>query len=88
MEGLYRIVTNAKDQRPSGPTWHDDDNEGVTAGVVNTLSEVTGDFQKTLRDCDRLLQDHSKFKRTPANFVENVAVSYLFQAFLPNPYCI
>ena len=61
MKGLHRIVTSAN---------RCDD---VTAGLVNTLSEVIGDFKQTLRDCDSLLKDKSKFKCSPANFVDNVA---------------
>lgn len=40
---------------------------------MNVLSEVTGDFRRTLRDCDLLLKDNSKFQRSAANFVDNVA---------------
>ena len=36
------------------------------------MSQVTGDFLWTLQDCERLLKDNSKFKRTTANFVDNV----------------
>ena len=36
------------------------------------LPEVAGDFKKTLAECDALLKDHSKFKYSQANFVENV----------------
>lgn len=69
---MNAIVTNANDQRPR-KTWQHDDNERVTAGVVKSLSEVTGDFKQTLLDCQTLLSDNSKFQRSPANFVENVA---------------
>ena len=34
---------------------------------------MIGDFKQTLRDCNSLLKDKSKFKRSPANFVDNVA---------------
>lgn len=72
LERLNHIVTNADSQRPQKP-WHNDDNERVTAGVVKSLSEVTGDFKQTLLDCQTLLSDNSKFQRSPANFVDNVA---------------
>lgn len=72
MERLNDIVTNANEQRPH-KSWHNDDNERVTAGVVKSLSEVTGDFKQTLLDCQTLLSDNSKFQRSPANFVDNVA---------------
>ncbi|CAF9934762.1 MAG: hypothetical protein ALECFALPRED_006079 [Alectoria fallacina] len=72
LERLHQVVENANDQRPQKP-WHDDDNERVTAEVLNTLLEVTGDFKQTLLDCEKLLSDNSKFQRSAANFVDNVA---------------
>lgn len=72
MERLKDIVTNANDQGPN-KSRHDDDSERDTAGVVTSLSEVTGDFKQTLRDCEKLLSDNSKFQRSAANFVDNVA---------------
>lgn len=63
MEDLHQIVTNAN---------HRGDN-GLTAGVVNTLSGIVGDFKQTILDCDALLKDKSRFRRSPANFVDNVA---------------
>ena len=63
MERLHQTVTNANDRS-------DDD---VTAGVVSAVSEIIGDFKQTILDCDVLLKDNSKFRRSPANFVDNVA---------------
>ena len=40
--------------------------------MLNTLSEVTGDFKQTLHDCKKLLSDNSKFQRSATNFVDNV----------------
>ena len=40
--------------------------------MQTTLSEVAGDFHLTLRDCEKLLNDHSKFGRSNANFVDTV----------------
>ena len=60
MKGLHQILTNP-----------DSDND-ITTGLASNLSEIIGDFQQTLRDCDSLLKDKSKFKRSPANFVDNV----------------
>lgn len=40
--------------------------------AFHTLPELTGDFQRTLEECDRLLRDHSRFQRNKAGFVENV----------------
>lgn len=72
MECLHQVVNNADHQRPK-KSWLDHDSERVTAGVLNTLSEVTGDFKQTLLDCEKLLSDNSKFQRSAANFVDNVA---------------
>ena len=63
MQGLHQILTNP-DKRY---------NYDVPAGIANTLPEIIGDFQQTLRDCDSLLKNKSKFKRSPANLVDNVA---------------
>ena len=40
---------------------------------MNTLSEVSGDFLQTLKDCGRLLSDNSKFSRSASGFIDNVA---------------
>ena len=72
LKQLEKIFVNAEDQRPKKP-WHHDDADRVTATALTTLSEVTGDFKRTLRDCEILLSDNSKFQRSNANFVDNVA---------------
>lgn len=63
MEKLHRIVTNANDRGDNA----------LTAGVVNTLSDIVGDFKQTIIDCDALLKDKASFRRSPANFVDTVA---------------
>lgn len=62
MGHLHRIVTNASDR----------EDNGLTAGIINTLLEIVGDFKQTILDCDVLLKDKSRFRRSPANFVDNV----------------
>lgn len=69
LQRLNQIVNNANEQRPQKSRHHDD----IATGVVNTLSEITGDFKQTLLDCNAILNDNSKFKRSTANFVDNVA---------------
>ena len=66
LERLEKIVRNAEYQR-------EDACVDVTAGPVNSLPEVIGDFRQTLKDCEKLLSDHTRFRRSPANFVDNVA---------------
>lgn len=39
---------------------------------LRSLREVTGDFGRTLRDCNALLGNHHKFHRNKAGFVDNV----------------
>lgn len=39
---------------------------------LRSLREVTGDFGRTLRDCYALLENHHKFRRNKAGFVDNV----------------
>ncbi|KAL2038376.1 hypothetical protein N7G274_009027 [Stereocaulon virgatum] len=68
---LESVVANADKQLqlPRRP-WHNDaDRFGPS---VEVLSEVAGDFKKTLEECDALLKDHSKFQYSQAGFIENV----------------
>ena len=67
LKRLETIVNNADAQHPRRP-WHDQSDHVGT----NTLQEVTGDFMATLKDCDALLDDNSKFHRTSTNFVDNI----------------
>ena len=67
---MEKIIKNAEDQRPPRRPWHSDaDHFGV---ALETLPEVTGDFRRTLKDVQTLLDDHSKFHRSAAGFVDNV----------------
>ncbi|KAL8911384.1 MAG: hypothetical protein Q9171_003430 [Xanthocarpia ochracea] len=36
------------------------------------VSQAVGDFQKTLSECEKLLNDHERFRRDTAGFVDNV----------------
>ena len=72
MKGLRTIVEDVGRRRSQKPLYLDASNH-VAADVRTTLSEVAGDFLQTLRDCDKLLNDRSKFRRSNANFVDNVA---------------
>ncbi len=67
LKRLENIVNNAHSQHPRRP-WHKDAHH---IGP-NTLQEVTGDFLATLNECQALLEDNSKFRRSTANFVDNV----------------
>ena len=64
------VITES--QRP----WHQKINhqhiDNINTATFKTLSQVTGDFLHTLQDCERLLSNNTKFKRTKAGFVDNV----------------
>ena len=51
------------------PQWR---GHGHDHDIGIAISELTGDFQKTLDDCDKLLSDQSRFRRNKAGFVDNV----------------
>ena len=47
--------------------------QDIDTTTLKALSQVTGDFLRTLQDCERLLSENSKFERTKAVFVDNLA---------------
>lgn len=67
LKRLENIIANADVQHPRRP-WH---KETDRIGP-NTLQEVTGDFIRTLTECQTLLDDNSKFHRSSANFIDNL----------------
>ena len=40
--------------------------------ALHPVSQAIGDFRKTLADCEKLLNDNSRFQRDSAGFVDNV----------------
>ncbi len=70
LQRLESIIKNAEEQSPEKPWRREADS--TTATILNTLSEVTGDFKRTLHDCEKLLSDNSKFQRSATSFVDNV----------------
>ncbi|KAL8735449.1 MAG: hypothetical protein Q9181_002830 [Wetmoreana brouardii] len=74
-ESLRRLETILKNadahaQRPRRP-WHSDAEHFGEA--LRVLPEVTGDFQKTLKDCERLLQDHARLEYGRASVNDNLS---------------
>ncbi|KAL8691466.1 MAG: hypothetical protein Q9218_003310 [Villophora microphyllina] len=67
---LETILINAGAQRPRRP-WHTDTDQ--FGEVFQVLPEVTGDFKKTLKDCDRLLKDHARLQYGGASIADNMA---------------
>ena len=70
LQRLESIIKNAEEQSPA-KSWRREP-DSTTATILNTLSEVTGDFKRTLQDCEKLLSDNSKFQRSATSFVDNV----------------
>ncbi|KAL8735933.1 MAG: hypothetical protein Q9166_000495 [cf. Caloplaca sp. 2 TL-2023] len=56
---LENILKNAGSQHSRRP-WHTDADHFGEA--LQVLPEVTGDFHKTLKDCERLLRDHARLQ--------------------------
>ncbi|KAL8816448.1 MAG: hypothetical protein Q9223_004543 [Gallowayella weberi] len=59
LDQLATIFENAGNQCSRRP-WHTDANH--ISEVLQVLPEVTGDFHKTLKDCQRLLRDHARLE--------------------------
>ena len=68
---LKDILENAEEQRPRYP-WHGDVTNSIDPTTSHALKEVTGDFRRTLLDCETLLDDNARFQRSPAGFVDNI----------------
>jgi hypothetical protein len=70
LERLNDVFNNVEQQREIRAWLPYDRSRLQTA--LRPLPDITGDFTKTLRACDKLLSDHSKFRRNAAGFVDNV----------------
>ncbi|KAL8770394.1 MAG: hypothetical protein Q9209_003820 [Squamulea sp. 1 TL-2023] len=66
---LEAVINHANRQRPRR-RWGNPDNECNVA--LQPVSQAVGDFKKTLDECERLLNDHERFKKDTAGFVDNV----------------
>ncbi|KAI9651586.1 MAG: hypothetical protein M1831_000597 [Alyxoria varia] len=69
LHSLINVIKHANHQRPQRP-WGNHDNE--CRQTLQPLSQAVGDFNATLRECDKLLNDRSRFQRDKAGFVDNV----------------
>ncbi|KAL8928811.1 MAG: hypothetical protein Q9208_001589 [Pyrenodesmia sp. 3 TL-2023] len=70
LEQLQRILDNAARQRSRRPWQTDVEYFGE---ALRVLPEVTGDFRKTLEDCKRLLNDHSRLQYGRSSVASNFA---------------
>ncbi|KAL8997826.1 MAG: hypothetical protein Q9169_002998 [Polycauliona sp. 2 TL-2023] len=66
---LEAVINNANLQRPRR-RWGNPDHECRVA--LQPVSQAVGDFKKTLDECEKLLNDHERFKRDTAGFIDNV----------------
>ena len=66
---LEAVIKHANDQRPLRP-WRTRDDECRVA--LHPVAQAVGDFKKTLEECKKLLDDHERFERDEAGFVDNV----------------
>lgn len=70
IRGLGQNLTrlnNIFEEQLRRPQWR-----GSNHGLGLEISDLTGDFKKTLRECDELLNDRVRFHRDDAGFVDNV----------------
>ena len=66
---LEAVIKHANDQRPRRP-WRTRDDECRVA--LHPVAQAVGDFKQTLDECKKLLDDHERFQRDAAGFVDNV----------------
>lgn len=66
------MTENAAKQRQENAAKQRQDAHRGPEAELRSLREVTGDFGRTLRDCNALLGNHHKFHRNKAGFVDNV----------------
>ncbi|KAL8652976.1 MAG: hypothetical protein Q9210_002368 [Variospora velana] len=69
LQQLEAVIDHANRQRPRRP-WRGHDDECRHA--LQPLSQLVGDFKTTLDECEKLLNDHERFQRDTAGFVDNV----------------
>lgn len=69
LQQLEAVIDHANRQRPRRPFRNHNDE---CRHALQPLSQLVGDFKKTLDECEKLLNDHERFKRDTAGFVDNV----------------
>ncbi|KAL9034636.1 MAG: hypothetical protein Q9180_005293 [Flavoplaca navasiana] len=69
LKQLEAVINNANLQRPRR-RWGNPDQESRVA--LLPVCQAVGDFRKTLDECEKLLNDHERFRRNTAGFVDNV----------------
>ena len=71
---LEQITDNARKDRITGLSASEErgEEDNLYRVQLQPLSDVTGDFQETLEECNTLLNNHKYFRRNAANFIDNV----------------
>ncbi|KAL8670233.1 MAG: hypothetical protein Q9168_005222 [Polycauliona sp. 1 TL-2023] len=69
LQQLEAVINNANLKRPRR-RYGNPDHECRVA--LQPVSQAVGDFKKTLDECEKLLNDHERFRRDTAGFVDNV----------------
>ncbi|KAL8885843.1 MAG: hypothetical protein Q9215_006354 [Flavoplaca cf. flavocitrina] len=69
LKQLEAVINNANLQRPRR-RWGNPDQDSRVA--LQPVCQAVGDFRKTLDECETLLNDHERFRRNTAGFVDNV----------------
>ena len=74
LKQLEEITDNARRDRITRRSWSEErtEEDDIYRTQLQPLSEMTGDFQETLEECNTLLNNHKHFRRNTANFIENV----------------
>lgn len=71
---LEQITDNARKDRIISQFGSDErgEEDDIYRVQLQPLSDMTGDFQETLEECNTLLNNHKHFRRNAANFIDNV----------------
>ena len=69
LQSVVEVTENATEKRPPR-RWGNHDNEYRQA--LEPLTKAVGDFQATIKECQKLLNDHNRFQRNAAGFIDNV----------------
>lgn len=73
LKQLAAVTDNARNDRTAGRSASDESAEDdFYRARLQPLSDVTGDFQDTLEECNTLLNNHKSFRRNAAGFIDNV----------------
>ncbi|KAL8678287.1 MAG: hypothetical protein Q9186_005337 [Xanthomendoza sp. 1 TL-2023] len=70
LQQIEGVINHTNRQRPRR-RWRDDPDDECRL-ALQPVFQTVGDFKKTLDECQKLLNDHERFQRDAAGFVDNV----------------